>query len=70
MGCGLYLQPLMTMRTSSVKRKKRNKTKLVSNLQQKGDRPQLQHAAYEKKENAVLKSSFQSKTKLKIFLKT
>lgn len=31
------------------KKKKRNKTKLVSNLQQKGDRPQLQHAAYEKK---------------------
>lgn len=49
MGCGLYLQPLMTMRTSSVKRKTEYKTKLVSNLQQKGDRPQLQHAAYEKK---------------------
>lgn len=49
MSCGLYLQPLMTMRTSSVKRKKEIKQKLVSNLQQKGDRPQLQHAAYEKK---------------------
>lgn len=38
MGCGLYLQPLMTMRTSSVG-KKRNKTKLVSICSKKGIDP-------------------------------